>query len=125
MVRKTANSTISQASTTVERIEPIEAIHVDENPFQLDEHLDLFAVPVARQVIANRFPQRVEHHVKRILEASNEADRADLMDCLKAARLTIAIDVFEQAIAYVREARASALLPAASTNGNDRPTGQE
>lgn len=112
-IRQTANQTISQPIA----VEPIEA----ENPFQLDEMIDVYAQPIASEAIRQRLPERVKHHVNRLLISDNEADRAELLEIMKSAKLGICFSVYHAVLAYARESSQSQIggstqesLPAAS-----------
>lgn len=118
MPRKTANSNINQAIA----VEPIEA----ENPFQLDEMIDVYAQPIASEAIRQRLPERVKHHINRLLTSNEEADRAELLSIMQSAKIGICFSVYHAVLAYARETAEARLngssqqsLPSTSSNGSD------
>ena len=120
----TAHNSIKTGPTTVERIEPIEAFHTQENPFEnedLVKLLDQVAIPVAHETVRKMLPHRVEHHIRRLLNSNDEADRKELFELMKGAKLNICFAVYHSVLQYAREASEAHLngssqesLPAAS-----------
>lgn len=94
---KTANKAISQ-SIAVET--------VSTEPFSaemLDELLDMYAVPVAHEAIKRALPDRVHHHIRRLLSSDLPADRAELLALMQGAKMSIAFAVFHSVLQSAKE----------------------
>lgn len=124
MPRKTTQANGNGATATAEPVQ--NNVGEEFNPFQLDEMIDVYAQPIASEVIRQRLPERVKHHVTRLMTSNEEADRAELLSIMKSAKLGICFAVYSAVLGYARETAEARLdgtdqasLPAPSSNGSE------
>ncbi|PSB14285.1 hypothetical protein C7B61_00340 [filamentous cyanobacterium CCP1] len=79
------------------------------DPAELDRLLDQVAEPIAHAVIREQLPIRIHAQIRRLLTSENPEDQQQLLDLLKAAKLTIAFEVFHACLAHAREVSQSGL----------------
>lgn len=89
----------------------------------LEELLDIYAVPVAHEAIRRALPDRVHHHIRRLLSSDKPADRAELLALMQGAKMSIAFAVFHAVLQGSRESTENrlegteqAILPSTSSS---------
>lgn len=118
MPRRSTNGTA--ATATINAV-PLSTTETQYNPFELDEMIDLYAVPIASEIIKQRLPERVKHHIRRLLTSNEESDRAELLEIMKGAKLGICFAVYSAVLSYARETAQARLKGANEQSLSEAP----